>query len=52
VGTHFEKFGDLLEGELKKYDLPLINMPKIIGASRPEDAVVYGCYDYAKENYK
>lgn len=51
VGTHFDKFGDILEDEVKKYHLPLINMPKIIGAKRPEDAVVYGCYDYAKEKY-
>lgn len=51
VGTHFHKYGDQLEKEVKKYDLPLINIPKIIGASRPEDAVIYGCYDYAKEKY-
>jgi len=51
VGTHFDKFGKMLIDELNTYDLPLLNMPKVIGAKRAEDAVVYGCYDFAKEKY-
>lgn len=51
VGTHFKKYGDLLQAEVKKFDLPLLRIPPIIGAQRPEDAVIYGCYDYAKEKY-
>jgi glucokinase len=51
VGSHFKKYGNLLESELKKYHLPLLEIPPIIGAERPEDAVIYGCYDYAKEKY-
>lgn len=51
VGSHFSKYGEILEEEVNKYDLPLIDIPPIRGAERPEDAVIYGCYDYAKEKY-
>jgi len=51
VGTHFKKFKKPLHEALEKYKLPLIEMPEIIGAKRAEDAVLYGCYDYAKETY-
>jgi predicted NBD/HSP70 family sugar kinase len=51
VGTHFDKFGDLLVSELKKYELPIVPIPHIIQAQRPEEAVVFGCYDLAKQVY-
>jgi predicted NBD/HSP70 family sugar kinase len=51
VGTHFDKYKDLLRAEIKKYETPLTPTPKIIGAQRPEEAVVYGCYDLAKQKY-
>ncbi len=51
VGAHFDKYKDLLRNSLKKYETPLTPTPKIIGAQRPEEAVVYGCYDLAKERY-
>ena len=51
VGSYFERYGALLTAELKKYDLPLITIPKIVGAQRPEEAVVYGCYDLARQVY-
>lgn len=46
VGAHFEKFGHLLNEELKKYENRMVKMPPIIKAKRPEEAVIYGCYDY------
>jgi predicted NBD/HSP70 family sugar kinase len=49
VGAHFEKYGTLLAEELKKYSLPLIPLPKLIGAERPEEAVIYGCYELIKQ---
>jgi predicted NBD/HSP70 family sugar kinase len=52
VGTYFDRYGDLLHAELKKYDLPLVKIPPIVGAQRAEEAVVYGCYDYAKQVFK
>jgi predicted NBD/HSP70 family sugar kinase len=51
VGTYFNKYGDLLAKAVLKYSLPLVKIPPIRGAERPEDAVVYGCYDLARQVY-
>jgi predicted NBD/HSP70 family sugar kinase len=51
VGTYFERYGKILNEEIKKYDIPLLVPPPIIGAQRPEEAVVYGCYDLAKQRF-
>jgi glucokinase len=51
VGTHFEKYGNILAAELKKYHLPMLNLPELRQAQRPEEAVVYGCYDLAKQHF-
>lgn len=50
VGTHFHKFSVLLNEELKKYENKMIKMPPIIKAKRPEEAVIYGCYDFIRNN--
>lgn len=52
IGTHFKKYGALLTADLKKYETPLFTIPPIIGAGRPEEAVVYGCYDLAVATFK
>jgi predicted NBD/HSP70 family sugar kinase len=49
VGTHFDKFGDRLIEELKLYENPLLTLPKVVRATHPEEAVVYGCYELAKD---
>jgi predicted NBD/HSP70 family sugar kinase len=51
VGHYLEKFHDLLVEELQKYATPLVPVPPIIKAQRPEEAVVYGCYDLARSVY-
>lgn len=51
VGTHFNKYKDALHTELKRYETPLTPTPKLLGAQRAEEAVVYGGYDIAKERY-
>jgi predicted NBD/HSP70 family sugar kinase len=51
VGAHFELYHTYLEETLNKYATPLIPIPPLRGAARPEDAVVYGCYDFAKSLY-
>lgn len=51
VGTYFERYAKLLAAELKKYHLPLVPMPVLRGAERAEQAVIYGCYDLAKQVY-
>ncbi len=52
VGAHFDKFGHFLVHELKKYENNMIKMPPVIGAQRPEEAVIYGCYEYCRQNEK
>lgn len=49
IGTYFDRYKDLLKTELKKYELPLVPIPPIIQAQRPEEAVVYGCYDLIRQ---
>lgn len=51
VNTHFDKFGDYLRIYLEQYDNPLITIPELRVAARPEQAVIYGCYDLAKMHY-
>jgi predicted NBD/HSP70 family sugar kinase len=52
VGSHFEKFEKPLLDELKKYENPLAPTPPIRQAVHPEEAVIYGCYELAKDLHK
>ena len=49
VGAHLEKFQDYLESELQKYQNNMVIMPPIVKAKRPEEAVIYGCYEYIRQ---
>lgn len=51
VGHYFNRFGKLLNAELKKHEMPVVPIPPVIEAERPELAVIYGCYDIAKQVY-
>lgn len=51
VGHYFDKYKKPLANELKKYHVPLIKMPALVEAKRPEQAVVYGCYDFIKQRF-
>lgn len=50
VGTQFDKFDQFLKEELKKYETPLHAIPAIRAAKRPEEAVIYGCYELIKQH--
>lgn len=52
VGSHFEKFKQPLRDELKKYESPLVKAPALIGAKKPEEAVLFGCYQLMKDHVK
>lgn len=52
VGAYFDRYGKILAEELKNYHVPLLTMPELRGAQRPEQAVVYGCYDLAKQTFE
>ncbi len=49
VSTNFDKFKAPLQSELKKYEMPLVPIPPIRKAEKPEEAVIYGCYLFAKQ---
>jgi predicted NBD/HSP70 family sugar kinase len=51
VGVYFDKYIDLLKDELSVYDNPMVPIPPIQQAARPELAVIYGCYDLARSKY-
>jgi len=51
VGKYFDQFKEPLEQILHKYELPITKVPPIIAASRPDDAVLYGCYDLVKNGH-
>lgn len=51
VGAHFDDFDNYLLKELKQFETPITPIPPIYRAKRPEEAVVYGCYDLAKSVY-
>jgi predicted NBD/HSP70 family sugar kinase len=51
VGVYFNKYEKLLKEALKEFETPLTPTPPIIQAGRPDQAVVYGCYDLAKQVY-
>lgn len=50
VGAHYDKFGGFLNKELReKYQSKLYELPPIIKARRPEEAVIYGCYELLRQ---
>jgi predicted NBD/HSP70 family sugar kinase len=51
VGEYLEKFKEPLVEALKQHETPLVPIPPVVKAKRPEDAVLYGCYDLAKSMY-
>lgn len=48
VSAYFDRFKKPLLSYLEAMAGPLTPVPPIIEASRPEEAVLYGCYDLAK----
>lgn len=51
VGVYYDRYGKFLKEELEKYKVPLVNLPKLQAAKRPEEAVLFGCYDLAKQTF-
>ncbi len=51
IGTYFERYGKLLQSELDKHRIPVVPIPKVVAAQRPERCVTYGCYELAKQTY-
>jgi len=51
VGHYFDRFKNYLAQEVTEYHNPMVPTPIFLAAQRPEDAVIYGCYDLAKAQY-
>jgi predicted NBD/HSP70 family sugar kinase len=51
VGVYFDKYGTYLREYIERAHIPMVTLPKIIKAQRPEEAVIFGCYDYLKQNF-
>lgn len=49
IGTHFAKYGSVLSDILKERLPAHIPCPKLVQAKYPEQAVIYGGYEYAKD---
>lgn len=52
VSRHFSKFQKPLLAELKKYETPMVPIPDIRIAQRPEEAVLFGCFEMARRVYE
>jgi predicted NBD/HSP70 family sugar kinase len=51
VGHYLPRFARPLLEALKHYESPLLPIPPIRAAARPDEAVLYGCYDLARKVY-
>ncbi|MBS7346136.1 MAG: ROK family protein [Candidatus Sacchiramonaceae bacterium] len=49
VGSQFDKYGRMLTNIVKERLPTNIPCPRIVKAQNPEEAVIYGCYEYAKD---
>ncbi len=50
IGTHFNKYGEYLRAELKRHQGPMVPIPPVIQANKPEEAVIYGCYTFIRQS--
>src|SRR3989344_2347895 len=50
VGEHFDRFDKALGRELTTHPHKMVPIPEIVKAKRPGEAVIYGCYEYIKQN--
>lgn len=50
VGAQLHKFVEPLGTELRKLENKMVPIPPIIKAKRPEEAVIYGCYELIKQH--
>lgn len=50
LGTYLERYQPHVEKQLRAHLTEHIVFPRIVQAFHPEEAVIYGCYQYATEN--
>lgn len=52
VGTYFYKYKAFLKKAISDIKPQLVDIPEIINAKHPEEAVIYGCIELAKQHEK
>ncbi|HLG90674.1 MAG TPA: ROK family protein [Candidatus Saccharimonadales bacterium] len=48
-GAHLEKFAEPLKAELKEVGNNMVPIPPIIKGDKAEEAVIYGCYEFIRQ---
>ncbi len=51
AGLHLDKYGQKLHEILKSHENPMFRLPPIVGARLGDQAVIYGCYELAKQHH-
>jgi glucokinase len=51
IGTYFDHYNQYLLEELKIFEMPVVPIPPIVQAQRPEEVVLFGCYDAARQQF-
>jgi len=52
VGAHMTKFSEFLKEWMKKISNQMVSIPPIIKADKAEEAVIYGCYEYIRQQIR
>ncbi len=50
IGTYFKQYGKYINQTIQNLKDPLIPKPTVQSAQKPEEAVIYGCYQLIKQN--
>jgi predicted NBD/HSP70 family sugar kinase len=51
VGAHLDRFKQYLDEQLKALAPSGVHVPPVLQAQHPEEAVLYGCYELAKQRH-
>lgn len=51
VGIYYDRYSKDLSAALEVFNNPLVPIPPIKAAERPDEAVLFGCYDLARSLY-
>lgn len=51
IGSYYHRYAESLKNILMQYSTPLTPVPALRQAQRPEEAVIYGCYELIKQTH-
>lgn len=50
LGAQLHRFSEPLQAELQKRQNKMVLIPPVVQAKQPEEAVIYGCYEFIKQH--